>query len=196
MFQSLYKYLILNKKATVPGIGIFYMERKPARLDFADKVFVSPTLQICFDPQPSLVDKGMYTFISREQKIDESEAVRRYYIFANKLRENLIEHKSAEVPGMGVLSQNEEGQLFFKGTFPLDNYFPPAAAERVVRENTEHHILVGETRRTNTQMKEMLSDEGEPASQARDYWWVFAIALGVIGIATIVYYYLHNGSLH
>lgn len=195
MFQLLYKYLILNKKVSVPGVGVFFIQRQPAKLDFANKVFVAPALQIGFKPQPSLTDNRIYTFISREQKIDESEAASRYINFADKLKENLTEHKTAELPGIGVLWQNAEGGLFFKASSQINNYFPPAAAERVLRENTEHPVLVGESKRTNKQMKEMLIDEPEPSSQAKDHWWIFAIALGIIGIATIVYYYLHNGNL-
>jgi hypothetical protein len=78
----------------------------------------------------------------------------------------------------------------------VDEYFQPVASERVLRENTEHHLLVGDRNRTNTQMKEMLADEPAASSKAKDYWWVFAILLGIIGIASIVYYYLRNGSLH
>ncbi len=69
MFKLLYKYLILNKKLIVPGIGVFYIEREPAKLDFADKVFPSPAFQVGFNAQPSLNDNRMYAFISREQKL-------------------------------------------------------------------------------------------------------------------------------
>ncbi len=195
MFQLLYKYLILNKKAIVPGLGVFSIDRKPAKLDFANKVFLSPTSEINFKAQTSDDDRGMYTFISQLQKIDELEAAGRYNDFANKLKENLEENSSAELPGIGVLSKNAEGQLFFKATVQLNDYFPPANADRVLRENTEHPILVGDRNRTNKQMKELLVDEPEMRSHVKDPWWIFAIALGIIGIAAIVYYYLHNGNL-
>lgn len=195
MFQLLYKYLILNKKAIVPGLGVFFIERKPAKLDFANKVFLAPASQINFKAQTSVDDNRMYTFISQVRKIDELEAAGHYNNFANKLKENLEKNSSVELPGIGVLSQNAEGQLFFKATVQLNDYFPPANADRVLKENTEHPILVGDSNRTNKQMKERLVDEPEMSSHAKDPWWIFAIALGIIGIAAIVYYYLHNGSL-
>lgn len=197
MFEIFYKYLILNKKVNVPGIGVFAIERKPAKLDFANKIFNPPAFKVNFKPQPSLNDNRIYSFIANEQRIDEPEAVSRYYNFSHNLKEDLSKHKSVNLLGMGVLSQNEEGQVFFNATTQLQDYFPAVASERVLRENTEHHILVGDVNRTNTQMKEMLvADEPSYPSQTRDYWWLFAIALGIIGVATIVYYYLHNGSLH
>ncbi len=195
MFQLFYKYLILNKKAIVPGLGVFSIERRPAKLDFANKVFIGPDLQINFKAQPLVEDSSLYAFISTEQKINVTEASVRYNDFANKLKNNLAEKRSVELPGIGVLTQNAEGKIFFRATNQLKNYFPPVVAERVIRENTEHHILVGDNTRTNTQMKEVFVDDVQERSHTKDYWWVFAIALGIIGIATIVYYYLHNGNL-
>ncbi len=187
MFQLFCKYLILHKKASVPGLGVFFIARTPAKLDFANKIFLAPEVQINFKAQAAADDYRLYTFISREQKIDATEAAVRCNAFVNKLRKNLAENSSLELPGIGVLSQNAEGKIFFKATV-LHDYLPPAAAERVIRENSEHHVLVGDSTRTKTQMKEVLADNLQEPSYAKDYWWMFAIALGIIGIATIVYY--------
>lgn len=195
MFQLLYKYLILHKSASVPGIGFFYIERIPASLDFANKVFIAPASKVNFKCQAAGGDNKIYAFILQEQKIGETEAISHFNNFVNNIKKNLEEHKSAELPGLGVLLQNNEGQIHFEAASQIINYFPAASAERLLRENTEHPILVGDTNRTNTQMKEMLVDDTEPLSQTKDHWWIFAIALGLIGIATIFYYYLHNGSL-
>ena len=194
MVQLLYKYLILHKSANVPDIGTFYISRVPARLDFANKLFTAPDYQINFKADSFTGNNLMYTYIAKEKKIAETDASEHYNNFAKTIRKKLEEQQSVELPGLGVLHQNEEGALHFKAVLPLYNYFPAAVAERLIREDNEHHILVGDSDRTNTQMKEMLVDEPE-LPQSKDYWWIFAIALGLIGIATIVYYYLHNGSL-
>lgn len=196
MFQSLYKYLVLYKKVTVPGLGVFYLERIAAKLDFVNKIFVAPTAKIGFKHDVSANDTYIYTFLSHEQTINLSEATNLYNDFAHNLKESLTKHQTIELPGIGVLSQSREGELNFKETAQINCYFPPASAERVLRENTEHHILVGSRKRTNKEMKKMLFKELEASSQDNDYWWIFAIALGLIGIATIVYYYLNNGTIH
>lgn len=195
MFQLFCKYLILNRRAYIPGLGIFFIERTPARLDFENKVFIAPVSQINFKAQTSVADNRMYTFISFQEKIDESEAVIRYNNFAETVKKNLKEHKRMELPGLGVLLQNEEGNLYFKATSELNDYFPPAPANRVLRENTEHPIVVGDINRTNRQGKEVFVAEPKKPSPAKDRWWKFAIALGIIGIAGILYYYLYNGNL-
>ena len=195
MFQLFYKYLILYRRADVPGLGVFFIERTPAKLDVANKVFIAPISQINFRAQTPVADHRMYTFISRQEKIDESEAVIRFNNFANTVRKKLDEHKSVELPGLGVLLQNDEGNLYFKATLELNDYFPPAVADRVLRENTEHTTLVGANDGTNRQMKKMFVEEPKESFPLKEYWWRFAIALGIIGIAGILYYYLSNGNL-
>lgn len=195
MFQLFYKYLILYRRADIPGLGVFFIERTPAKLDSANKVFIAPISQINFRAQTPVADNRMYTFISRQEKIDESEAVIRFNNFANTIRKKLDEHKSIALPGLGVLLQNDEGNLYFKATSDLNDYFPPAVADRVLRENTIHTTVVGAHDGTNKQMKEMFVEEPKEPSHAKDYWWKFAIALGIIGIAGILYYYFSNGNL-
>ena len=195
MFKLFYKYLFLNKKASVPGVGVFSIERKPAKLDFSNKVFVAPSLEIKFKPDAPGADYSMDAFISREQKVDQTEAANRLNNFGNAIQEDLRQHERAELPGVGVLLQNAEGSMYFKPTLRVNDYFPPVPAERVLRENSEHHILVGDSTRTNTHMKQVFADDLPEPSHAKDYWWIFAIALGIIGIATIVFYYLNNGNL-
>lgn len=195
MFRVFYKWLFLNKKATVPGAGVFFIERIPARLDFANKVFVAPELQVNFKSQVSVADSRMYAFIAKEEKIDEPEAVSRFNDFSYEIQKSLKEHNSAELPGLGVISQNDEGIMFFKSKNILKGYFPDVPAERIIRDHGEHPVLVGDINRTNAEMKETLAEDIRTSSGAKDNWWIFAIALGIIGIATIVYYYLHNGSL-
>src|SRR5215210_6528737 len=195
MFQLFYKYLILYRRADVPGLGVFFIERTPAKLDIANKVFIAPISQINFRAQTPVADNRMYTFISRQEKIDESVAVIRFNNFANAIRKKLDEHKSIELPLLGVLLQNDEGNLYFKPNSELNDYFPPAVADRVLGENTEHTTVVGANDGTNRQMKEMFVEEPKEPSHAKDYWWKFAIALGIIGIAGILYYYFSNGNL-
>ena len=196
MFRLLYKYLILNKKVSVPGVGVFYVERKPARLDFANKVFTAPELHINFKDQPSVADHKMYAFIGKEEKIDEPEAISHFNDFCNLIKKSLKENKSAELTGLGMMTQNAEGKIFFRSTNILTDYFPDVTAERIIREHVEHTVLVGDINKTNVEMKEMLVEDTRKYSGKKDNWWIFAIGLGIIGIATIVYYYLHNGSLH
>lgn len=195
MFPLFYKYLILNKKAAVPGIGVFTVKRQPAQLDFANEIFTSPDYTINFNEQALVDDNRLYSFISKEKKIDVTQAAVLYSDFANTLKKDLYQQKSVILPQLGMLSQNEDGKITFTSIINIKDYFPAAGAERIFREHTEHNVLVGDVKRTNAELKEMVAEDARIRSHTKDPWWIFAIALGIIGIATIVYYYLHNGSL-
>lgn len=196
MLRLFYKYLILNKKAAVRGIGTFYFERKPAKLDFANKVLHAPDLQVSFNPADSNTDNELIAFISKQQNISEEKAAEFYNAFTEKLQENLDKHKRAELPQIGLLLQNTEGELYFKATEVIQDYFPGVAAQRILREHVEHHSAAGNSRRTSEQTIKKPVEEVHESAHSNDNWWIFAIALGIIGVATIVYYYTHNGNLH
>lgn len=190
MLELFHKYLIIHKKAIIPGLGIFSIERQPARLDFANKIFVAPSSQIVFKNEPAVADTNFYSFVSHEQNIEEETAIKNVDEFTLSLKHYISANTSVQLPGVGLLTKNEVGELEFAPLNTLQNYFPNVTAEKVIRPDAQHDILVGDTSRTNTEMQEMLTS----SKKVKDYWWVFAIILAFIGIAALVYYYLQNGS--
>ena len=187
MYPLLYKYLILHKKAAIPGIGVFSIKRQPAKFDFSNKIFDAPVFKIDFNPDAGVADNRLYAFISGEQNIDETQAAKKITDFANSIKGSLAINKTLQLPGLGTLSQNKGG-IQFQSAKQLQDYFPDLAAERIARVNTEHNILVGENNHSNIEMKEMLATETYKSS-SKDYWWMYAIILAVISIAAIIYYY-------
>ncbi len=195
MVPLLYKYLIINKQVALPGVGLFYIVRKPATLDVAKKVILPPFLNTDFNPQKATNDQGFSAFLAKENGIDEASAILHFDKFSQRLHQDLQSEKPVELPGIGSLRKTAEGELIFESANVLANYFDPAVAEPVVREKAGYEIRVGETQRTSSQMREALQDEQETVHVQKDYWWVYAIILAVIGIAAILYYYQQNGSL-
>ncbi len=46
MYGELYQYLVLHKQLNIPGIGTFLVERKPADIDFVNKVVNPPAYTV------------------------------------------------------------------------------------------------------------------------------------------------------
>jgi hypothetical protein len=193
MFPLLYKYLVLNDQVCVPGVGRFFKERKPAQLNFSNKEFEPPVYSIQFRGEQVAADKSFFAFLTKEQGIDELQAVRQFHEFAFDLKHHINNHPQTELPGLGWLKRSNDGAITFEPTSLTHDYFTPTPAERIVRENVEHTILVGDTERTNTEMQEMLDDGATRRPKA--LWWIIAIVLALIAIAAIVFYYLQNGNL-
>ena len=195
MVHLLYKYLIIHKQVAIPGIGLFYIDRKPATHDIANKVFQSPELNIDFKAGTTITDKEFYQFVSKEKGIEEVEAVQRLHDFANRLKQEVSANKRVELPGMGVLIKNGMGQVSFEAHNALTNYFPPIVEERVLVD--DHHTgqsIIEHTSPPPIQQEERYT-EPSVSHVSKDYWWVYAIILSVLGIAMILYYYYENGTL-
>lgn len=195
MVHLLYKYLIIHKQLALPGVGSFYIVREPAKHDVANRVISPPVLNIDFNPQASDDNKTFSAFLSKEKGIDEATAINHFDDFARRLKQDIHSQKPVELPGIGSLRKTVNGDLTFEPANVLADYFPPAIAEPVLREKASYKIRVGETQRTSSQMRDALNDEPETVYDSKDYWWIYAIILTIIGIAAIVYYYQQNGSL-
>ncbi len=189
MYQLLYKYLVLNQHLSIPGVGSFDMVQVPARLDFINRSIQAPEPIVKFTNKTAIADKKFYAFVANETNISEVDAIKQLHEFAYQLKSDIQTSHEVTLPGMGILKKETGGHLSFESAPVLHDYFPSAVAERVIHENTEHTILVGDDEFSNIEMEELLEEQ---AKIKKDYWWVNALVLGSIGVAAIVYYYMNN----
>jgi len=184
MYQYIHKYFALNKNVTLPGIGSFNVETKPAKLDFINKTLHSPAPVIHYNKYYK-ADKRFYNFLSKETGVNESNIVNNFNRFTERLKEQLESSCILELQGIGTLTKNASGYSFVADN-TVQYFFHDAVAERVIRQNAEHTVKVGEEHKTSTQMHRELRQK----AVKKDNWFVTAIILGAIGIVAIVLYYL------
>jgi nucleoid DNA-binding protein len=184
MQQYIHKYFALNKNVVLPGIGSFSAETQNAKLDFINKVLHSP-LPVIRYTEYYKTDERFYAFLSKETGLAESDIVNNFHLFTNELKEQLETKNFIELKGIGTLSKNASGYSFTPNN-SVHNFFPEVTAERVIRQNAEHAVKVGEYHRTSTQMHKEL----QRRIVKKDNWVLTAIILGSIGVAAIVLYYL------
>lgn len=197
MLRSFYKYLLLYKKASIAGVGIFSVKRQPARYDFANKQFVAPIFQTAFYPDASVTEEEVfYSFISKEQAIEEAAAIDNWRNFVEDVRKSINANKAFVLPGLGHLSNNDLGELQFEATPHLTHYFPDVPAEKVPHQDIEFKAVPKERSLMRTNDKVLrLKKPVKESPGTKEYWWLYAIGLAVVGIAAIVFYYMQNGSL-
>lgn len=194
MLQILYKYLALNKRAVIPGVGAFYIHRKPATLDFSNKAFIAPTTKILFDESLIDGDKNFYSFIAKEQQIEEGEAVQSFNQFSKDLKENLQTNRAVQLPGVGLLTKDGSGKVVFQPVDSVASFYPNVSVEREISEVVYKEQVVVESKESDDRIVETEMAEVEPPSKKKDYWWLIAALLAVVAIAAIIYYYNENGS--
>jgi hypothetical protein len=183
MNQYLVKYFALNKKLILPGIGSFNTATQPAQLEFVEKTLHAPAHSITFKQDETADDSNFISFLIKETGLGQFEASNKFNYFIMQLKEKLQSGIALQLPGLGVLTNNGDHYSFTGET--LQQFFPGITAERVIRQNAQHSIRVGEDQKTSAEMHEILHKETE-----QDRWWIGAIVLGVIGVAAILYHYL------
>ncbi|MEP6846253.1 MAG: hypothetical protein ABI861_09630 [Panacibacter sp.] len=183
MNQYLAKYFALYKKMVLPGIGYFNTTTQPAHLEFVEKTLHAPSYSITFRQDETADDTGFISFLIKETGLDQYEAASSFSQFIAQLKEKLQSGTALQLPGLGVLTNNDSIYSFTAES--LEQFFPGITAEKVIRQNAQHAVRVGEDEKNSTEMHALLNRE-----IVKDRWWIGATVLAVIGVAAILYYYL------
>lgn len=193
MYQELYKYFVLNKKVSIPGIGNFSINSTPAKLDFIAGVLHAPQPKVGFVQEDLAVDKNFVQYLSKELKIDERQAAQDFKAFGQSIKDNLENSKPVQLPGIGKLQKgyNDNDVLFteehaavpsFLNDIKLNSATDSKASLVELYKTGDNLILTEETEDDRLEMIIKEKDE--------DYWWVYALILALMGIGALLYYYI------
>lgn len=171
MEQIIAPALFFRKSCTLPGIGTLSVVQNPAETDFVNTQILAPYPTIHFSP-----DKNEKTF-------NEFSAISKLII------QDLEQKGEAVLSGIGTFTKAAEDTLIFSPIAPDASFTPAVSAKRVIRQDAEHAILVGDKETSNVVMTEFFNE----TNAVKDYWWIWAIALGVIGAGLLIYYFTLYG---
>jgi nucleoid DNA-binding protein len=184
MYQYIHKYFALHKTVSLPGIGSFTVETQNAKLDFIEKTLRAPVYNIRYNKYDK-ADENFYLFLSKETGVDETDAYGNFNNFLQQLKDELERERVVILEGIGTLTKNALGYSFVASE-TVQKYFPDLHAERIIREDAQHTVMVGERERTSAEMHKHFQNR----DVKEEKWMVSALILGVIGVAAIVIYYL------
>ncbi len=184
-------YLVQQKRISIPGLGTLHMERLPARTDFVNARILSPLYRFRFDQYFDAPDKDLFGYLSRRLGIPDFEAIKWYNEFAYSLRSRIRNGEGAAWPGLGRFVADEKGELSFETEKPSFALPEPVNATRILREHTEHSILVGDREVIVTDLTER-SDEA--VFVERGSWWIYALILAAIALIFAGYHYYQQDA--
>jgi nucleoid DNA-binding protein len=184
MYQYIHKYFALHKNVSLPGIGSFTVENQNAKLDFIGKTLHAPSHNIRYNKYDK-ADESFYRFLSKETGVDETDAYGNFNNFIQQLKTQLERDHVVILAGIGTLTKNTLGYSFIADE-TLQRYFSDVHAERVIREDAQHKVIVGERERTSAEMHEHF----QKREVKEEKWMIPALILGAIGVAAIVIFYL------
>jgi hypothetical protein len=189
MQDSLYEFLLLNKKLSLPGIGTITLCKTSAQHDFPNKQFIAPTPFFNIDLRDDKPSKRLFDWLSSSLNISEWEAIKFVNDFSFDLKKKLSESGEVRWEKVGVIHRNDNGELKLDPPNISLQSEPPIIAEKVIRVRAEHSVLVGEKEKSSVEMEEYLA--GTPAK--KNYSWLIAVILTVLAVMFIGWYFSEKG---
>jgi hypothetical protein len=164
--------LFLNRTCRLPGIGTLSVVTSAAESDFHNSQIKAPVPSILFSASK-----------------DDENVFNEFTALSELIKKDLDEKRSVNLKGVGDFIKNEDGLISFVPIHLSLRFTPPVHVEIVNRQHLEHAMLVGDKETTNIEMTQYFVEE-EKTTLA---WWVWAIILGIVGIAILVYYFSRQG---
>ena len=190
MIAILNSYLIQHKSICIPGLGTIYLERIPAINDFSNRQLLPPSYKYRFDKYFDAPDKEFFSFLASNQNMAEYEAIKLYNEFAYDLRDRIRKEERFDWPQVGILMRDATGEIQFKSELIQPGFVQPVPANRVIRQDARHAILVGDQELTTDHMTELLSEE---VHVEKESWWIYALIIFAVALVIVFFYLYQNG---
>lgn len=191
MYRILNRYLFQHKSISIPGLGSLVAETIPAVSDYANKQLLPVQFKFRFDKYSDAPDRDFFVYLSRKKNIPDFEAIKWYNEFAFDLRNRIRSDEGAVWEGIGVFRKDFGGDVVFEAYPQPYELFPAVKAERIIRSDAKHSILVGDKEKTNYEMTELLGDH---VYVEKESWWIYALILAAIGLS-ILFFHLYRNNM-
>jgi nucleoid DNA-binding protein len=209
MYELIYKFLIKYRTIDLPGIGTFTLRVQPAQSRFVDQSFLPPKYYVAFEQDHAVDDvdareqgavtqeriapsRKLFSWIADNYGLTDKEAIIRFNEFLFELRKELDAGKKIVWSGIGTLEKDAGGEIKFNGDKNALPWLQQTVAKKVIRENAEHTMLVGETEKTSAQMSEILLNP-RSIKDKRAYWWVWPLAVIIAIFIFLGWYFSEHG---
>ncbi len=185
MLALLTKYLVRYKRVCIPNVGTFEIVMQSPQLDVADKRISSPVYTIQHNVNEQIPDHQL-VFFARDGMEHES-LKREFFAFGERMRRQ-IQNSPFYWKGFGTLRFSSNEMLFEPEEIRLEA-LQPMTAEKVIRKNVQHNVLVGDQEMTSHQVTQALTRVEHKRS-----WYIIAgwILLAVAVAAIVLYLYSKN----
>jgi hypothetical protein len=188
MYPELYHYLLQYRTLSLPGIGTFIVERKPAQADFPNKQLLPPVYSLAMQPSALIPPGKFFNWLGTALGISQMDAVIRFNDFVFEMKKQVDRGETINWSGVGIIKKGLGGEIKFQPYGPGVTE-QPVPAVKILREKAEHTVRVGEEERTSVQMKEMLAKPDEKKS----HWWAYALVTGLLAVIFIGWYFSLKG---
>ena len=191
MQELITSFLIQSRECSLPGIGKLMIIAAPAELDIANKRILPPTDEIHFTERPDKNIDDLVKYVSCQRNISSGEAMEKITTWCTGIKDQLSSGKKIYFQSIGQLQKNASGNISFVAASP-EYCLKPVMAERVIRKNSDHAMLVGDRETTSAAMNQFLNEE---EIVKRSTWKIIALIL-LLTAVTILAINFYSRSFH
>ena len=188
MNDLLKEYLLFKKKLPLSGIGVLYLQREPAHFDVGNRQFLPPQQVYEFRSGDVESVAELVDWLSLRLGIDAADAVSRYQRFCDDMMRVLSQQSTLSWKGWGAWKKDEQGALHFTADSG-DLKLVPVGANKILRDNAEHQVRVGEDSRSSVEMNQLLHQKKDPLPMEKLITWTW-VALAILWMG----WHLYNRS--
>jgi len=178
-------YLIQKKECTLPLLGNFRIATRPSYLDIADKKMQPPDEEIIYNEHETYNVEGLVAYISNLDNIPLHDAEEKINNWCLNARGQLDGGYKLSFNSVGNLQKNEGGTILFEREKQF-SFYEAVSAGRVVHENEQHAVLVGDKETTSGAMNEFLN---AVTSEKKSAWKIWAIILFILAVIILIFYF-------
>jgi len=190
MYEYLYRFLIKYKKLDLPGIGTIVLHVQSSRSEFADRHFSPPGHFFTLEKEDEIPRGKLFSWLALHFGITDGEAVIQFNEFIFDLGRKLKQGKEIHWEKIGSFQKELSGEIKFSNRAEELSWLESVPAQKVIRENVEHRMLVGEVEKTSTEMNELLNS----VQNAKTYhWWVWPVAVIIAIFVFLGWYFSEHG---
>ena len=190
MYEYLYRFLIKYKKLDLPGIGTVALHWRSSKSEITDRDFSSPGYFFTLQKSDDIPKGKLFYWLASHFTITDSEAVIRFNEFIFDLTRKLKEGKEIHWEKVGSFQKELSGEIKFTSEEGQVSWLENVPGQKIVRDNVEHRMLVGEVEKTSTEMNMILNSvTGEKKYQ----WWLWPVVLVVAVFMFLGWYFSEHG---
>jgi hypothetical protein len=190
MHECLYRFLIKFKKLDLPGIGTIALHLQSSRSEFTDRIFSPPGYFFTLEKEDEIPMGKLFSWLASHSGITDSEAVIRFNEFIFDLTRRLKEGKEIHWQKVGSFQKELTGEIRFTSVKEEFRWLENVPGQKIIRNNVEHRMLVGEVEKTSTEMNKLLNSVKDEKKYS---WWVWPVAIVVAIFLFLGWYFSEHG---
>ena len=183
-------FIIQCGECKLRDVGKFSIVNTSAETDVANKKISPPRNEIVFSAREEKISDGLVKYVSEKKNIPASEALDELKIWCSDAKYKLKNGEEILLEPIGVIKKGSSGNEFVSNSKNWINFFEPVLAERVIHQNSNHAMLVGDRETTSSVMNQFYHEEEEKENKT---WKIISIILLAIALILLFLHFYGRG---